>query len=284
MAAALMFAPAMLSAQDSPAPEVPSEPAATASATYADLTSMAERSELIVRVEIRRQAELKAERAPDLAPGFARLYLEARTIELIAGQRAIGESLAYLVDVPLNEKGKTPKLKRREMVLFANRAARATKDRPAQLQLVGPAAQLPYSPAFEARLKPILTALVAPDRPPLVTGISDALAVPGTLAGESETQIFLKTSDGSPVSLTVLRRPGQPPAWGVSWGEIIDSSARPPEPQTLRWYRLACALPARLPSNANLAREARSRRLASDDYAFVMRELGECERRLTESA
>jgi hypothetical protein len=68
----------------------------------------------------------------------------------------------------------------------------------------------------------------------------------------------------------------------VSWGEIIDSSARPPARETLRWYRLACSLPAQLPSNANLARDPAERRLAAGDYAFVISSLGPCERRITQ--
>jgi len=153
--------------------------------------------------------------------------------------------------------------------------------RAAEVQLVGPGAQLAYTPALEERLRPILTEVYAADTPPRITGISDALAVPGTLAGESETQIFLATEDRSPVSITILRRPGQQVQWGVSWGEIIDSFARPPAPDTLRWYRLACALPPELPSNANLAREPAARRLAAGDYAFVIAALGPCERRIT---
>ena len=249
------------------------------SATFADLTDLSERSDLVLRAQIRRQVRVEAERAPGLAPGFARLYIEARTLALIAGSTSVGESLAYLVDVPLDARGRPEKLKDREVVLFAD----AVPGRPGAIQLTGKQAQLDYSPEFEARLRPILTALVARDTPPVVTGIRDALAVPGTLTGESETQIFLTTQTGSPVSVTVLRRPGQRPVWGVSWGEIIDSSARPPQPDTLRWYRLACALPERLPSSANLAREPEERRLAEADYAFVMQQLGPCTRAITDS-
>ncbi|MEM6856772.1 MAG: hypothetical protein AAF559_02800 [Pseudomonadota bacterium] len=248
-----------------------------ARATYVDLVTLSEQNELVVYAQIRRQTQLKPERAPGLAPGFARLYIEADTLALISGRSALGESLVYLVDVPLDAKGKAPKLKKREMLLFANGAGRDAQGA-TRLQI---AAQFAYSPAFEARVRPILTQLVAPDQPPLITGISDALAVPGTLAGESETQIFLKTQGGSPVSLTVLRRPGQRAVWGASWGEIIDSAARAPEPETLRWYRLACALPERLPSSANLARDPAARRLAASDYAFVVNELGPCSRAIT---
>jgi len=248
-------------------------------ATYADLTALAERSELVIRAQIRRQTQVKPERAPGLQPGFARLYIEAQTLALIAGSTNVGESLVYLVDVPLNEKGKPPKLKKLEMLLFAN----SVPGRAGSVQLAGKSAQFAYSPELENRLRPILRGLVAADTPPTITGIADALAVQGTLVGESETQVFLTTDRGSPVSVSVIRRPGQPPAWGVSWGEIIDSSARPPGTDTLRWYRLACALPDRLPSNANLARDPAARRLAAQDYSFVVDQLGPCTRRVTEA-
>jgi len=254
--------------------------------TYVDLVTLADTSELVVKAKIRRQTALKPERAPGLAPGFARLYIEAETLALISGSAAIGESLVYLVDVPLGAKGKVPKLKKREMLLFANLAGRAGDGGArgaAQLQLTANQAQLDYTPELEARLRPILSDLVAGDVPPVITGINDALAVPGTLTGESETQIFLATQDRSPVSLTVLRRPGQPPVWGVSWGEIIDSAARAPARETLRWYRLACSLPDSLPSSANLARDPAARRLAAQDYAMVRRELGPCNRVITQT-
>lgn len=251
-----------------------------ARATYVDLVTMADRSALVVRAQIRRQTQVKPERAPGLARGFARLYIEADTVALIAGNSVLGESLVYLVDVPLTEKGKAPKLKNRDMLLFAQESGRGPKGE-TQLQLASQYAQLAYSPALEQRLRAILTSLVAADAPPIITGISDALAVPGTLVGESETQVFLTTQDRSPVSMTVLRRPGQPPAWGVSWGEIIDSSARAPRFETLSWYRLACALPETLPSSANLARDPAARRLAASDYAYIISTLGPCARAIT---
>jgi len=269
--AAVMPAAALAQARPAPAATVAPGP------TYADLASLSERAHLVIRAEIRRQTTLKPERAPGLAPGFARLYIEARTVALVGGTTTVGENLAYLVDVPLDAKGKVPKLKKSVVILFADPVA----GRPGEIRLVAPSAQLAYAPGLEARIRPILQELYGPDAPPAITGVSDALAVPGTLAGESETQIFLATADRSPVSLTVLRRPGQAPQWGVSWGEIIDSSARPPAPETLRWYRLACSLPAQLPSSANLARDPAARRLAAGDYALVREQLGPCQREVT---
>jgi hypothetical protein len=250
------------------------ETPATNRPTYADLATFSDAADLVVRIQIRRQTTLKPDRAPGLAAGFARLYIEASTVSLIAGRSGVGPSLAYLVDVPLDARGKVPTLKKQDFVVFAD----VVSGRPGEIRLIAPGAQLAYSPELEARLRPILTELYAADVSPRITGISDALAVAGTLTGESETQVFLATENRAPVSLTILRRPGQRPQWGVSWGEIIDSAARPPAPESLRWYRLACALPAQLPSSANLAREAEARRLAASDYAFVIQQLGPCER------
>lgn len=266
LASAMLVAPLPLGAQ---------ETARTAELTYADIVDLADEAPLVLRAQIRKQATVEPERSPGLEPGFVRLYIEARTSALIAGNVPVGESLRYLVDVPLDAKGKAPKLKKQEVVLFA-RPVRGSAD---QLQLVDPRAQFAYSEAFEARLRPVLGELLAQDAPPKVTGIRDALAVEGTLVGESETQLFLDTANDGPVSITVVRRPGMEPRWGVSWTEIVDQAARPPRIGTLEWYRLACALPRTLPAEANLSRDAESRARAAEDYSYVISRLGACERR-----
>ncbi|QYJ07197.1 hypothetical protein [Qipengyuania flava] len=240
--------------------------------TYPDLVDLSDGTPLVLKAQIRSQATVEPERSPGLEPGFVRLYIEARTSALIAGSVPVGEALRYLVDVPLDEKGKPPKLRRQEVILFA----RPVPGRPEQIQLVDPQAQFAYDPALEARLRPILSDLLAPDAPPRVTGIRDALAVEGTLVGESETQLFLDTENDGPVSVTIVRRPGQAPRWGVSWTEIVDQSARAPQRGTLEWYRLACTLPDRLPGSANLSRNPRARALAEADYALVREGLGPC--------
>lgn len=250
--------------------------ASTAIPTYADLADLADAAEIVLRVQVRKQAQLKAERAPGLAPGFARLYIEAQTGALISGSASVGETLSYLVDVPLDSRGKAPKLKKRDLLLFA----RPVAGRPGTVQLVGPGAQMQWNDALEQRLRPILSALVAPDAPPEITGVREALSVRGNLAGESETQLFLATASGNPVSVTIVNRPSMAPVWGVSWSEIVDQSARPPRPETLGWYRLACFLPQRLPAQANISREVQARGQAETDYAFMMQQLGPCERAL----
>ena len=248
--------------------------APTVEATFADVADLAESASIVALVEVRNQAEVEPERAPGLAAGHARLYVEARTEALIAGRAALGESLVYLADVPRDAKGKAPKLKKQRFLVFADPVA----GRPGSLQLVDPSAQLPATPATEQLARTVIAALAAPDAPPAVTGIRDVMSVPGNLAGESETQLFLDTKTGEPVSLTVVRRPGMDPEWGVSWSEIVDQSARPPEPQTVAWYRLACSLPARLPTGAFMQPDPASRRRAEADYEFIVGQLGGCPR------
>lgn len=252
-------------------------PSAALEASFADLADLADAAEIVVRAKVTSQATIEPERAAGVRPGHARLYVEADTVALLSGAAPLGRSLRYLVDVPLDARGKPPKLKKREFLLFA----RTVPGRPGELQLVGPSAQLPWSESVEARLRPVLAALVAPEAPARVTGVRDALFVPGNLVGESETQIFLSAANGEPVSLTVVRRPGMAPAWGVSWSEIVDQAARPPRRDTLEWFRLACFLPAQMPASANLSRDGQSRAQAAADYRFVLDQLGPCPRPLT---
>ena len=59
--------------------------AAPAPLTYADLVDLADGTPLVIKAQIRKQATVEPERARGLAPGHARLYIEARTSALIAG-------------------------------------------------------------------------------------------------------------------------------------------------------------------------------------------------------
>ena len=66
--------------------------------TYADLADLSDGAGLVLRAQVRKQAELKPERTPGLPAGMARLYVEARTTALLSGSAPVGESLRYLVD------------------------------------------------------------------------------------------------------------------------------------------------------------------------------------------
>jgi hypothetical protein len=241
--------------------------------TYADLADLADRASLVARVEVREVIRLNPEQAPGLRPGMARLLIKARTRALLVGE-SVGESVSYLADVRLDAKGKLPKLKKTTALVFA----RPAPARPGELQLVAADAQVPWSQPAEDRVRAILTELVAPGAAPRVTGVREVSYVPGNLVGVGETQIFLPTEGGDPVSISVLHRPGEPPRWGVAFGEIVDQAARPPQRDTLAWYRLACFLPAGLSSATNLSGDDEAQRRATEDYRFVRDQLGACPR------
>jgi len=257
-------------AGDAPVAVAPAPPLAT----YADFAAFAEQADVVAIVEVRDQAEVEAARAPGLSIGESRLYIEARTQALLAGRSALGESLSYLADVPRDAKGRAPKLKKQRFIVFADMVA----GRPGELRLVGPGAQVPATPETEQLARTVLAALAAADVPPAVTGIRDVMSVAGNLAGESETQVFLDTASGEPVSLSVIRRPGMEPQWGVSWSEIVDQSARAPSPETVEWYRLACFLPPQLPSDAFLQDDRAAHARAEADYGYILEQLGACPR------
>ncbi|WP_054122082.1 hypothetical protein [Novosphingobium sp. AAP93] len=246
--------------------------------SYADLVDLALPAQVVVRAEVRKAVRLKPEEAPGLPAGRARLYVEARTQALLIGEN-IGESIRFLADVPLDARGKPPKLGKTQVLVLA----RMVPERPGELQLVAPDAMLALTPAREATLRSILTETTRPDAPPPITALREALHVTGNLAGEGETQLFLGTATGAPVSISVLRRPGQPTTWGVSFTEIVDSAARAPLPATIAWYRLACGLPAKLPERANISDTLNDRRIAAEDYAQVLADLGPCTRKRPKS-
>lgn len=246
-------------------------------ASYADTADLADSAALVVRARIVKVQRVEDARAPRRKPGHGRFYVEARATALLTGNAAIGESVKYLVDVPLDAKGKPPKLKKQDVFLFA----RPVPGRPGELQLVTPTAQLAWSPAGEARLRAILQALLSPDAPARVTGVREVLHVPGNLAGQGETQIFLTTKDGSAASITVRHEPGRAPEWGVSFSELVAELGHPLQPETLEWYRLACFLPNAVPAGTNVSEGNAARRQAEADYRMVLGELGVCERRLS---
>ncbi|WP_454796365.1 hypothetical protein [Novosphingobium lindaniclasticum] len=254
-----------------------SAPAMDASGpTFADIADLSESAGLVVKAQVRKMVRVEDERAPGRAPGMGRFYVTAQTRALIAGKAPIGESFVYLVDLPLDSRGKAPNLKKQDVLLFA----RAVPGRPGELQLVTPTAQQVWTDQAEARVRGILKTLLSPDAPVHITGVRELLYVPGNLAGQGETQIFLNTREGAAASITVHHEPGSPPAWGVSFSELVADIGNPPQPETIEWYRLACFLPNNPPPRANVSEGIEERRQADADYRTVLGELGPCRRTL----
>lgn len=238
---------------------------------YVALARLADAAPQVLRVQVKKTTVVDPARAPDVAPTMARLFVEAQVLNLIRGKQGVSESIRYLVDVPRNAKGNVPKLKKQQFLLFARPGTRA-----GEVQLVSKDAQVAWTAATEQQVRTIVTELVSTGAPPAIKGIREALHVRGNLQGEGETQVFLATSTGDPVSITVLRRPGLAPRWAVSLTEIVDEAAAPPKRDTLLWYRLACFLPREIPARALVSDTPADNDLARRDYNFVLEQLGPC--------
>jgi hypothetical protein len=203
------------------------------------------------------------------------VLVEADVMALIRGEGGITPRIRFLLDVPKNAKGKIPKLQKQRMYLFG----RQVTGRPGEVQLARPNALALYSTTNDALVRAITKEAVQANAPRRITSVSGAFHSAGTVLGEGETQIFLKTDNDQPLSLTILSRPSQQKKWAVSTAEIIDASATAPQRFTLLWYRLACDLPRSLlsdrvegASNADITR-------AQADYKFVIESLGPCGRK-----
>jgi hypothetical protein len=242
--------------------------------TYADLADLALAAPVVAQVRVADSVAVKPDRAPGLRPGLTRFFVEAHLVSLIRAPQSLPARLSYLVDLPRDSKGKAVKPRKgSEFLLLAAPVA----GRPGELRLVAPDAQIPATAERSATLRSIVREASSASPPPRIAGIGRAFHVPGAIRGESETQIFLQTAGGAPVSLTVLRRPGQSAQWAVALSEIVDEAAAPPAPGTLLWYRLACGLPRSLPRQS-LAEAGGDSAAVEADYRLVLERLGPCVR------
>ncbi|HEX7783256.1 MAG TPA: hypothetical protein VF509_10655 [Sphingobium sp.] len=250
--------------------------AATTSApifSYADYADLAVAAPVVAKAQITQATALGSRQATGVPAGFKRFYVEAKVIGLIRGDNGISPTISYLYDAPLDRKGKAPKLKKRQVLIFTRPGAKT-----GQLQLVARDAQIDWTPTADSSVKSVVSELLGQNVPPHIVGVGDAFHVAGTIAGEGETQIFLKTQDGQPVSLSIISRPGQQPQWAVALGEVVDEAAAAPRRGTLLWYRLACDLPAELPAASTRTLGAIDAEAARRDYAVVLAGLGQCGR------
>lgn len=239
---------------------------------YAEVADLVLQAPLVIDVTIRSATRISGAEAAGVRSGQIRFYVEADVGALVRGNGALPARIGYLVDVPLDFRGRPPRLKRERVLVFA----RPVPGRPDQVQLVALDAQRNWSPAVDATVRQVVRETLDPAAPPEITGIGNVFHVPGTLPGEGETQVFLQTADGNPVSLLVLRRPNQAPRWAVSLGDIVDESAGAPQRDTLAWYRLACGLPRTLPERSVATLEGEAARIAQEDYRFILNALGQC--------
>ncbi len=270
-------ATALLIPSASAQPAIAQQAPATAPAPapfYADIADLVLRSPIVLDSVIRSAVKLRGEQALGAPPGMVRLYVEADLVALVRGTDAVPGRLGWIIDVAPDARGKLPNWRKQRVLVFA----RPVAGRANQVQLTGPTAQLRWSAAADMLTRRIIAETIATDAPPRITGIGNAFHVAGALPGSGETQIFLQTEGRRPVSLNVIRAPGEDPRWAVALTEIVDEAAAPPAPDTLLWYRLACGLPDALPAAAITALSPQERRAAAQDYRFILNALGPCRR------
>lgn len=238
---------------------------------YASVADLAIRAPMVIDGVVRDAVKIKGVEAGNVPPGYARLYVTVDVIALIRGPGAVPPRVGYLYDVKLDLRGSVPKLKKQRVLLFARPVAGAAD----QIQLIANDAQLAWSPATEATTRKIASDFTTADSPPAITGIANAFHAAGTLPGEGETQIFLKTN-GHPISLSIVRKQDQPPVWTVSLSEVVEDALPPPPRDTFLWYRLACSLPPEMPADIIAGLDPADAAATRDDYAFVLKGLGSC--------
>ena len=264
LAALLLLVPAPLAAQKAPPPAAPAPP-------YADLADLTVKAPMVIVATIHDAARIKGPEAANVAPGFTRYYLTVDVVALVRAPAATPAQIGYVFDVPLDPEGRAPKLKKSRVLLYA----RPIPNMPGRVQPVGPRAQIAWSPAAEATARSLAAAFVAPDAPPAITGIANAFHAAGTLPGEGETQIFLKTT-GHPISLSVQRKQGQSPVWSVSLSEVVEDALPAPKRDTFLWYRLACGLPRTIPASLFDGVAPEDAAAVRADYALILGGLGPC--------
>jgi len=226
---------------------------------------------MVIDATVRDVARIKGAEAVGVTPGRVRLYVTVDVVALIRGPGAVPPQIGYLYDAPLDSDGDVPRLKKQRVLLFARPVAGS----PDQVQLVSNHAQLIWSAPTEATTRRIAADIAAADSPPKIIGIANAFHAAGSLPGEGETQIFLKTS-GHPISLSVVRKQNATPVWTVSLSEVVEDALPPPQRGTFLWYRLACGLPATIPDELLAGIDSADSAAVREDYALIQRGLGPC--------
>lgn len=245
------------------------------SASYADIADLVVISPLIVDATIKNLRKIAPEQAVGVPATLQRVLVEADIGALIRGQEGVTPRVRFLLDVPKDAKGKLPKLKKQRLFLLGSTVA----GRPGEIRLSRPNALVQWSPANDQLIRAITKEAVQIDAPDRITGITSAFYSAGTVLGEGETQIFLKTAKDQPLSLSVLSRPGEAKRWAVSTAEVIDESATAPQKFTLLWYRLACGLPRALSPDLVEAADSDNAARAQADYKYILDSLGPCGRK-----
>lgn len=268
---ALISVTAMLAADSLVAQPTTPQPQASPY-LYADLADLALSGPVVAELRIRKAQKLPM--APATGVSVKQRYLiTADTVSVIRAPAGIAQRVEFLYDAPRDSLGRLPKLNKANVTI----AAFPVTGKSMALQLASPDALIMTTPATAPLVRSIIKAAIDPSAPPEVSGVGSAFYVPGSLEGEGDTQIFLTTRDGRPISFNVVRTPAAAPRWSVSIDELVDASGAQPRRDSFLWYRLACFLPPTLPAESSAGSPEYATILA-EDYATIIRGLGPCRR------
>jgi hypothetical protein len=165
-------------------------------AAYADIADLVTVSPLIIDVTIRNLQKIAPEQAATVPVDRQRMLVEADVAALIRGQGGITPRVRFLLDVPKDAKGRIPKLKKQRFFLLGS----TVNGKPGEIRLSRPNALVQYSAANDALVRSITKEAVMIDAPPKIAGVISAFYSAGTVLGEGETQIFLRTAKEQPLS------------------------------------------------------------------------------------
>lgn len=269
----LNITPSLGFAQTIPASNAYAVPAE--SAAYADIADLVTISPMIVDSLIRKTIKIHPEQAIGVPDSMQRVLVIADVLALIRGADGVSSQVKFLLDIPKDARGKIPKLKKQRFFIMGYNVT----GRPGEIRLARPDALIAYSEANNVMVRSITKEVVQIDAPHPITGISSAFYSPGTVIGDGETQIFLRTQNRQPLSISVSSRAGMEKQWTVSTSELIEETAATPLRYSLLWYRLACGLPRALPPALVASGDGAHAAWAQADYKFVMDALGPCGRK-----
>ncbi|AEI38289.1 MAG: hypothetical protein ABF461_04850 [Zymomonas mobilis subsp. pomaceae] len=241
--------------------------------TYADFVDLILASPIVASVDIVRATKLSQKLTPDLPEGESRFFVEAKVVTLIRGAEGLANDITYLVDTKDDERGHPQRIKEKTQYLIFGQPVAG---HPEQVVLTRPYANLIWTENDEATAASITRDILSNTPAPQITAITGAFYVPGSLPGESESQIFLQTASRQPISLNILRRPQEKPQWAVALGEMTDEEATPPAPHSFLWYRLACGLPKAMPQAVLSTLSGHDMLAVAEDYKVVLGGLGPC--------
>ncbi|MFN3370011.1 MAG: hypothetical protein ACK4Z0_00595 [Sphingomonadaceae bacterium] len=263
--------PALAQGAPGAAPASAMAPGQTAP-SWTDLADLALSAPIVLVADVRRVGRLGRRDTADVPPGEARALVEGNLAAVLKAPGVLPAGAAWIWQGPADPRGRPTVARGARVLLFARPLSGGRDPATQPMVLVARHGQQPWSAEAEATVRAILTEALDPRLAGLaVTGVQDGFRTEGDVPGQSESQFFVATADGRPITLVVRREPGAAPRVLAATGDLVDR-AEPIRPRTLAWRALACGLPRELPPHltgrADLAR----------DYALVLASLGPCGR------